>query len=145
MFFIVGNAAFHSKELYGALAPCLRPLTAALSDPDEKTRANSAGAIGNLVRNSGELSGLIAQLPVVERLLGILVADGDITTQRIALFSVGTMAVYPATREKLLEAQSPSLTAIFTLVQEKYSHDDVMMKYVTRLKQKLKQPVQSTG
>lgn len=70
----------------------------ALSNQDEKTRANAAGAIGNLVRNSGELCKDIAEIGIVELLLRMVVQDNDITTQRIALFSVGTMAVYEPIR-----------------------------------------------
>ena len=66
---LVGNAAFHSSELYSELSLCIPPLSAALLLPaaahpqpphagsdaeqwaaDEKTRANAAGAVGNLIR-----------------------------------------------------------------------------------------------
>ena len=69
-----------------------------LNDSDEKTRANAAGAIGNLVRNSGELDKQIAQLDIPRRLMVMAINDSDITTQRIALFSLGTMAVLPMCR-----------------------------------------------
>lgn len=95
----VGNAAFHSKELYPLLTNCIDPLLVALRDStDDKTRANAAGAIGNLIRNGGELSRPMARCGVVEALIAVLVDDADLTPQRIALFSLGTMAVYPATR-----------------------------------------------
>ena len=42
-FYLVGNAAFHSGELYGQLLASISPLCVALADPDEKTRANAAG------------------------------------------------------------------------------------------------------
>lgn len=42
--FAVGNAAFHSGELYPQLKPSVAPLCVALRDPDEKTRANAAGS-----------------------------------------------------------------------------------------------------
>ena len=98
LFCTVGNAAFHSPELYQQLARSIEPLAVALRDEDEKTRANAAGAIGNLIRNGGELSQQMANLRVVEMLLYILMNDADVTPLRIALFSLGTMAVYPATR-----------------------------------------------
>ena len=64
----MGNAAFHSSELYGLLSECIQPLSAALlpsssmsskageqadseqAAAEEKTRANAAGAVGNLIR-----------------------------------------------------------------------------------------------
>merc|ERR1740121_1866272 len=55
--FAVGNCAFHSDVLYQGLAPAIPQLLQLLEDDDEKTRANAAGAIGNLVRNSAELCG----------------------------------------------------------------------------------------
>jgi hypothetical protein len=48
--------------LYEALRPAVAPLVVLLSDDEEKTRANAAGALGNLVRNSGQLCGEIIQV-----------------------------------------------------------------------------------
>ena len=45
-------AGFHSAALYPALRDAVGPLVALLRDNDCKTRANAAGALGNLVRNS---------------------------------------------------------------------------------------------
>lgn len=53
--FALGNAGFHSDVLYPALSPAVAPLVTLLRDEDEKTRANAAGALGNLVRNSPRL------------------------------------------------------------------------------------------
>jgi hypothetical protein len=53
--FAIGNAGFHNPTLYDALRPAVGPLVKLLSDDEEKTRANAAGALGNLVRNSGQL------------------------------------------------------------------------------------------
>jgi len=53
--FAVGNAAFHSSELYDELRASVPYLVQGLRDQDDKTRANAAGALGNLVRNSNEL------------------------------------------------------------------------------------------
>jgi fused-like protein len=74
----VGNAAFHSSELYPLLADCVEPLCSALRDPDDKTRANVAGAIGNLIRNGAQLCPLMVEQGVVELLLRLLVEDPDV-------------------------------------------------------------------
>jgi fused-like protein len=100
--FAVGNAAFHSSELYAELSVCMRPLSTALALPppsslpppsaqteaewssaDEKTRANAAGAVGNLIRNSGLLSPLMAQLNIPQLLMRIIVDThgSELTTQ----------------------------------------------------------------
>ena len=53
--FAIGNAGFHNASLYEALRPSIVPLVALLTDEEDKTRANAAGALGNLVRNSSQL------------------------------------------------------------------------------------------
>lgn len=50
--FAVGNAGFHNDKLYEHLRPVVPLLVDLLSDQEEKTRANAAGALGNFVRNS---------------------------------------------------------------------------------------------
>ena len=94
----MGNAAFHSNSLYEELSVCMQPLAVALNDSDDKTRANTAGAIGNLIRNGGELSGLMASLLIPSKLARVILLDPEVTPKRIALFSLGTMAVYASTR-----------------------------------------------
>lgn len=49
------GAGFHNSSLYEALQASIGPLVALLGDEEDKTRANAAGALGNLVRNSGLL------------------------------------------------------------------------------------------
>ena len=100
--FAVGNAAFHCNALYSSLF-CSIPLLALAteSESDEKSRANAAGAIGNLVRNGGALAGEMARVGVPLTLLRSVLIESDLPTQRIALFSLGTMAVYPSCRSVL--------------------------------------------
>ena len=52
----VGNAAYHNDYLYDQLKRCIPHLTTLLlGDEEEKTKANAAGALSNLVRNSSKL------------------------------------------------------------------------------------------
>jgi len=67
--FAIGNAGFHNPNLYDALRPAVGPLVVLLSDEEEKTRANAAGALGNLVRNSGHLCTEIIKVSRVYRML----------------------------------------------------------------------------
>jgi fused-like protein len=62
--FAIGNAGFHNPTLYDALRPAVGPLVKLLADDEEKTRANAAGALGNLVRNSGQLCAEIIKVRV---------------------------------------------------------------------------------
>ncbi len=52
---MTGNTIFKYR-LYEHLRPVVPMLVELLRDPEEKTRANAAGALGNFVRNSNELS-----------------------------------------------------------------------------------------
>lgn len=52
----VGNAAYHDDRLYDQLQRCIPYLTRLLlEDEEDKTKANAAGALSNLVRNSSRL------------------------------------------------------------------------------------------
>ncbi|KAH7676534.1 Non-specific serine/threonine protein kinase protein [Dioscorea alata] len=54
--FAVGNAAYHNDILYENLRRCIPQLTKLLlSVEEDKTKANAAGALSNLVRNSNSL------------------------------------------------------------------------------------------
>ena len=54
--FGIGNAAFHNAQLYSDLAPALPKLVAIVAEKgDEKIQTNAVGAIGNLLRNSGQV------------------------------------------------------------------------------------------
>ena len=55
--FAIGNAGFHSDALYPELRVAVPPLVRLLGDEEDKTRANAAAALGNLVRNSAALCG----------------------------------------------------------------------------------------
>ena len=143
--FAVGNAAFHSAELYGALAGSIAPLArASETEADEKTRANAVGAIGNLVRNGGALARDMVRARVPLLLLKMVLVETDVATQRIALFSLGTMAVYASCRDALLTAAGPSAAEVVKIVRDT-SRDETVLKYLARFRQKLKQPLQPEG
>ncbi|KAG5188420.1 armadillo-type protein, partial [Tribonema minus] len=154
--FAVGNAAFHSRALYPLLAPATAPLVTALSATDPKTRANAAGALGNLVRNGGALCGALSRADAPLQLLllatrpvggsaqqtGSSAPQGGSTPQQIALFSLGTCCAYGACREALLggvEGGRGGLEAML-LKLEGGSRDGVLIKYAARLRGKLAAP-----
>jgi hypothetical protein len=137
--FAVGNAAFHSADLYPQLRSAIGPLMSALDDNDEKTRANAAGALGNLVRNGGELTQDICAADATDRLLLMAMQDKDIFPRRIALFSLGTMAGSPECRAKVLRTRYGINEVLVSLKQEEpTASDETCLKYLTRLKAKLK-------
>ncbi|OWM79409.1 hypothetical protein CDL15_Pgr022821 [Punica granatum] len=101
---LIGNAAYHNDLLYEELRRAIPPLAALLVSTDEdKTKANAAGALSNLVRNSNKLSEDIVSEGAMQALLK-LVADCSVlaldpsrkeaineSPLKIALFSLGKM------------------------------------------------------
>lgn len=113
--FAVGNAAFHNSSLYPQLVRAVPHLMEATRDNDDKARANAAGALGNLLRNTspsppettedkGSSSGIVAMQQVIcarkcpELLLSIAFHDPSLFVKRIAIFSIGTFAAYAGCR-----------------------------------------------
>jgi len=151
--FAVGNAAFHSDALYTYLGRGVPFLCSSLKDSDEKTRANAAGALGNFVRNGGQLCDTLCREECPKMLLQIAVFDDSISAKRIALFSIGTMAAYETCRRALREC-TPSISDIVRWYRKPneaphtldgtrkviISTDDIALKYIARIRQKLKQP-----
>ena len=74
------------------------------NDEEHKTRANAAGALGNLVRNSDELCVALVDSGAPNALLSVALRGGEDNQQpkRIALFSLGNFCVYRSCRNALL-------------------------------------------
>ena len=133
--FAIGNAAFHAAELYAQLAIAVEPLVQGLRDSEEKTRANAAGALGNLVRNSDLLCHQLVAQHVPEALIAVACTDVALAPQRIALFSLGTLAVYDVCRAALRSLSPPLEKALGDI--EASATDDTVLKYVSRVRKKL--------
>lgn len=106
---------------------------------DEKTRANAAGALGNLVRNSNTLCQEIVEQGVLEALLH-LVKQVDPETQtdssiKIALFSLGNLAVHPICKQRLKSLNAEKFSNY--LVNLIPNPDSLLHRYAQRLLQKL--------
>ena len=148
--FAVGNAAFHSSTLYPLLVHSLEPLGTALKSQDEKTRANAAGAIGNLVRNGNQLCKHIVESGVIQILLLMVRDDDSISPQRIALFSLGTLASHGICRAEMGLCK-PNASELLRGLQVRLKNDhqqqqqcdEALEKYAIRLKAKLKQQAPS--
>ncbi|KAK2956030.1 putative serine/threonine protein kinase [Blattamonas nauphoetae] len=70
--FAIGNAGFHTDELYDQLNESITGLVRCLEDEDDpKTSANAAGALGNLVRHSDILVKEMITTGGVAKLVGI--------------------------------------------------------------------------
>ena len=135
--FAIGNGSFHSDELYSALRPSVPILVRLLGDDDEKSRANAAGALGNLVRNSGVLCGDLARHRAPQALVEVAMSDRSAQPRRIALFSLGNFCVYSETRAALGRDFGPRMEAY-----ARECADSKTREYVTRILEKLKRQVQ---
>ena len=79
-----------------------------LKDPEEKTRANAAGALGNFVRNSNALCKDLIKHGALQQLLEVVANDKgpSQSPRRIALFSIGNLCVYKECKKALEEMAS---------------------------------------
>lgn len=133
--FAIGNAGFHSDYLYSDLRPAVGMLVRLLQDEEDRTVANAAGALGNLVRNSGELVPEMLACKAVEALLGIVKrSDSTSTAFQIALFSLGNLAAHHESRATLREL---GVADVMGDIQRDPSMSRSAVKYASRLLSKL--------
>ncbi|KAH0691640.1 hypothetical protein KY289_018998 [Solanum tuberosum] len=112
--FAIGNAAYHNELLYDELRRSIPQLSyLLLSAEEDKTKANAAGALSNLVRNSNKLCEDIVSKGAMQALLK-LVTDCSVVALspsrkdtinesplKIALFSLAKMCAHPPCRQFL--------------------------------------------
>ncbi|KAG0575230.1 hypothetical protein KC19_VG328700 [Ceratodon purpureus] len=141
--FAVGNAAYHDDRLYDQLQRCIPHLTRLLlEDEEDKTKANAAGALSNLVRNSSRLCDDIISKGAMQALCQVIADCAAAPTNerrevssesplKIALFSLGNMCIHAPCRHHL---RSPELFKV--LMKLKKSTDPTIVKYITRITNK---------
>ncbi|KAJ0079934.1 hypothetical protein Patl1_24530 [Pistacia atlantica] len=101
--FAIGNASYHNDVLYEELRRSIPQLAnILLSAEEDKTKANAAGALSNLVRNSNKLCEDIVSKGAMQALLK-LVADCSV------------LALNPSRRDAVNE--SPLKIALFSLAK----------------------------
>ncbi|XP_050385130.1 serine/threonine-protein kinase TIO [Argentina anserina] len=112
--FAIGNAAYHNDMLYEELRRSIPQLAnLLLSTEEDKTKANAAGALSNLTRNSDKLVEDIVSKGAIQSLLKLVAECSVIALNpsrrdsaqesplKIALFSLAKMCSYPACRDFL--------------------------------------------
>jgi len=129
--------------LYAALKRSIPMLVACLAAAeDEKTRANAAGALGNLVRNGGAMCSALLAAEAPQVLLRMAERGGGreaASARRIALFSLGTLCVYAGPRAALGD-MGPRIAAI----EADAATDAKLGEFATRLRTKLAQSAVAT-
>jgi hypothetical protein len=137
--FAIGNLAFHSAALYGELRLVIPVLVSLLrADEEEKTRANAAGALGNLVRNSSALVSALKEAGAIDALLGTVSLDPIDSSGRIALFSLGNLAMHALSRDRLTGIGGRKRVES-VLARARANKDVQTAKYCERLLAKLQQ------
>ncbi|VVB00675.1 unnamed protein product [Arabis nemorensis] len=106
--FAIGNAAYHNDTLYEELRRSITQLANVLTTAEEdKTKANAAGALSNLVRNSNKLCEDMVSKGALQTLLR-LVAD------------CSALALNPSKKDTASE--SPLKIALFSLAKMCSNH-----------------------
>ncbi|KAG2391763.1 hypothetical protein C9374_013248 [Naegleria lovaniensis] len=132
--FAIGNACFHNNNLYKPLAPCIPPLIELLAEnSDEKTKANAAGALGNLVRNSNELVKDLLKSGAIEALVKTL-HDENSSAKKIALFSLGNFCQY---EECCVVLKQLNFEKTIAEIMVKSQDDAGVQKYCSRIQANL--------
>ncbi|KAJ1395017.1 Serine/threonine-protein kinase, active site [Sesbania bispinosa] len=146
--FAIGNAAYHNDVLYEELRRSIPQLANLLQMAEEdKTKANAAGALSNLVRNSDKLCEDIVSKGAIQSLLK-LISDcavlalnpsrNDSTNEsplKIALFSLAKMCAHPLCRQFI--RSSPLFPVIGRLQQ---SPESSVAKYASVIISKVAEP-----
>jgi len=136
--FAIGNAGFHNSYLYKDLTPAVKVLVNLLSDDEDRTRANASGALGNLVRNSGELVPEMLRFGAIEALLRIIEEGMQGKSQQassafqIALFSLGNLAAHKKCQETFEELRIADL-----MLEIEDSKNSTAAKYAHRVLTKM--------
>lgn len=100
--FAIGNAAYHSDSLYPALSPAVPLLVDLLTDSVARTRANAAGALGNMVRHSPLLYQQIIKAQAPHGVLDMACNDGHAEPQDAALKTLRLFCRNPHCRQVLV-------------------------------------------
>lgn len=126
-------------------------LTVACPVISEKSRANAAGALGNLARHSDSTVPVLVRHKAVETLLQLAVTTEEllatrrnvahenglgVSSQRIALFSLGNLCAHAACRKVLLAADGRARLQLLA----GSSSDSKVRQYAQRALRKLTKP-----
>ncbi|XP_058074020.1 serine/threonine-protein kinase TIO [Magnolia sinica] len=143
--FAVGNAAYHNDMLYDELRRSIPQLTnLLLTGEEDKTKANAAGALSNLVRNSNRLCEDIISKGAVQALLKLVAECSMVALSpsrrdavnesplKIALFSLGKMCAHMPCRHFI---RSSEFFPILTRLRQ--SPDATIANYATLITNKV--------
>ncbi|CAL1409702.1 unnamed protein product [Linum trigynum] len=143
--FAIGNAAYYNEMLYDELRRSIPQLAKLLlSSEEDKTKANAAGALSNLVRNSSKLCDEIVSNGAMQALLKLVADCSTIALNpsrkdglnesplKIALFSLAKMCAHAPCREFLRSSE------LFPVIgQLRQSPESTIANYATLINSKV--------
>ncbi|KAL8605032.1 hypothetical protein ACOMHN_018834 [Nucella lapillus] len=100
--YAIGNASYHSGQLYPRLKTTIPALVELLRDPQTKTRANAASACGNLGMHSAVLCAELKKAKVLAHLLEVTCHDSQRSVQVSALLALRSLCQQDDLRKELL-------------------------------------------
>lgn len=136
--FAIGNAAFLNDKLYEQFRPSIKILVDLLKDPEDNTRANSAGALGNFVRCGDALCGDIIKYKAHEALLELAeseeISNPHIQTIKVALFALGNFCYHQSIKDEL---EKIGFSQRIENMKLKHRNEPQLLEHIRRIKNKL--------
>ena len=134
--FAIGNAAFLNDSLYESFRPIIPRMVELLKDPEDNTRANSAGALGNFVRCGDQLEDDLVKYKAHEALLQLAETQDlpQIQVIRVALFALGNFCNNSKIKSKLEEI---NIRQRIEVLRSKFANDKQLLEHVERIRKKL--------
>ena len=134
--FAIGNAAFLNDNLYESFRPIIPRMVELLKDPEDNTRANSAGALGNFVRCGEQLASDLVKHKAHEALLQLAESQElpQIQVIRVALFALGNFC-----NNQMIKAELEKINfrQRIEVLRKKFSNDKQLLEHIERIRKKL--------
>ncbi len=134
--FAIGNAAFLNDSLYESFRPIIPRMVELLKDPEDNTRANSAGALGNFVRCGEQLAGDLVKNKAHEALLQLAENQDlpQIQVIRVALFALGNFCNNSMIKGEL---EKINFRKRIEILRSKFANDKQLLEHINRIRKKL--------
>ena len=134
--FAIGNAAFLNDSLYESFRPIIPRMVELLKDPEDNTRANSAGALGNFVRCGDQLAEDLVKYKAHEALLQLAETQDlpQIQVIRVALFALGNFCNNPMIKAEL---EKINFRKRIEMLRSKFANDKQLLEHIERIRKKL--------
>jgi fused len=137
--FAIGNAAFMNDKLYEHFRPIIPKMVELLQDPEDNTRANSAGALGNFVRCGDSLCNDILSYKAHEALLQLAETEelpSQIPIIKVALFALGNFCYHQIIKSEL---EKISFKARIESLKIKFKNESQLLEHIERIRKKLRE------